>query len=166
MYNIAVVVASHEKNLELAQQISAEVNSHQMKSKIFNLFDYDLPLYDPKSEESMDNKLITPLFNVLQQSQAMVFVAPEYNGCVPPVFNNSIAWISRYSKQWREVFNGKPAVIATHSGGGGAYVLMHMRMQLSYIGMNVIGRQLLTNSDKPLNQKSLTAVVEQLSMSL
>ena len=54
------------------------------------------------------------------------------------------------------------AVVATHSGGGGSHVLMHMRMQLSFIGMNVVGREILTNYNKPVNSESLTAVVDQL----
>ena len=69
------------------------------------------------------------------------FVAPEYNGNVPPSFANFLAFCSKSSKDWRELFNTKKAVVA-HSGGGGAHVLMHMRMQLSFIGMMLSGAKL------------------------
>jgi len=99
---------------------------------------------------------------VLKSANSMVFVAPEYNGNVPPSFTNFLAFCSRSSKDWRELFNTKKAIVATHSGGGGAHVLMHMRMQLSFIGMNVVGREILTNYNKPVTPESLTAVVDQL----
>ena len=70
--------------------------------------------------------------------------------------------MSRSGEDWRDVFNGKSALIATHSGGGGAHVLMAMRHQLSYVGMNVLGRQLLTNYGKQLNDESAIECIKML----
>jgi hypothetical protein len=53
-------------------------------------------------------------------------------------------------------------LIATHSGGGGSHVLMNMRIQLSLLGVNVMGRQILTHKTKDLNHESMVAVLEQL----
>ena len=39
---------------------------------------------------------------------------------------------------------------------------MTLHQQLAFIGANVIGRQLLTNYQKPLNAESASAVIEQL----
>jgi NAD(P)H-dependent FMN reductase len=96
----------------------------------------------------------------------MIFISPEYNGSTPPVFTNSLAWVSRTGKEWRGIFNRKTAVIATHSGSGGAHVLMSMRLQLSYLGMNVLGRQILTHYTKELNQETLMDILDQLILSL
>lgn len=67
-------------------------------------------------------------------------MAPEYNGAPPPTFNNFLAWVSRSTKNWRETFNGKPAMLASFSAGSGIQALVIMRLQLSHVGMNVIGR--------------------------
>ena len=78
-----------------------------------------------------------------------------------PSLNNMIAWVSVSTQDWRETFNEKVVAIGTHSGGGGAHVLTAMRQQLSYIGCNVIGRTLLTNRSKKLNDESVRQIFSQ-----
>src|SRR5690606_11839029 len=99
---------------------------------------------------------------VIEKAHGFVFIAPEYNGSTPPVFNNFLAWLSRSSKEWRYFLNGKPAALATFSGGGGFNVLLAMRTQLAFIGMNVLGRQVLTHSNKALDDKTLESVTNEL----
>ena len=99
----------------------------------------------------------------MTESRALIVVAPEYNGALPPALVNLIAWVSRSGDDnWRAAFNAKVVAIATFSGGGGGSVLNAMRAQLAFLGANVIGRQLLTNHQKPLNPESATAIVTQL----
>jgi hypothetical protein len=69
---------------------------------------------------------------------------------------------SRSSKEWRGTLNGKITVVATFSDGGGNNVLSFMRSQLSFIGMNVLGRQILTHLNKSQDEKSLQAVCAEL----
>jgi len=64
------------------------------------------------------------------------------------------------------VFNGKPAAVATYSGGGGQKVLVAMRLQLSHLGCNVVGRELLTNKAKPLNEEAARTVLGQVARGL
>lgn len=160
---IAILSASDNNNLQLAQKLSEIAQGLGETTEVIDLVDADLPLYTPKNEEKDGiPENAKKLAQILINSHAIIFVAPEYNGSFPPTFNNTIAWVSRIGDDWRLCFNGKPAAIATHSGGGGQYALLAMRSQLSYIGMNVIGRQILTNFNKPLNPDTAKDVIRQL----
>ena len=106
--------------------------------------------------------MLGPWFDTLHASNGYVFLAPEYNGGIPPIFTNFLAWVSRSSKDWRECFNGKTGIIGTFSGGGSGYILSALRMQLSYIGMNILGRQVLTHAAKPMDEQFVLLTCEQL----
>lgn len=160
---ILIFTSTSGNNLKLANTFYNLLAKRSVDSEIINLEDLNLPLYH---SDEKDLKFLPDSFLKLQEKmknvERMIFIAPEYNGSVPPNFNNFLAWCSVSSEDWRDFFNGKKVVIATHSGGGGAHVLMHMRMQLSFIGMNVIGREVLSNYKKPLNLDSGEAVISQL----
>lgn len=161
--NIVIISASEVKNLELANSFKSRFESLKTETTIINLLDLDLPLYSSRSEGKFKGEeLLKDQLPVIAKADGFVFIAPEYNGSTPPVFNNFLAWLSRSSKDWREFLNGKPAAIATFSGGGGHNVLLAMRTQLAFIGMNVLGRQILTHSNKALDEKSLEAITFEL----
>ena len=162
MKKIAIVVASEGKNLELGKKIQEYLNSKGATTQIINIVDLDFPLYTARSDAKTNaQELVAPIANALL-SEGFVFVAPEYNGSTPPTFSNFLAWVSRATKDWRISFNYKPALIATHSGGGGVHALINMRVQLSFIGMNVLGRQLHTHFQKQLDEESLKASCDEL----
>ena len=109
--------------------------------KIIDLVEQELPLYTPEAQEENDiPKKIKELADIFTKSEAMIFVAPEYNGGIPPTLTNVIASLSVSGNDWRKCFSGKSAMIATHSGGGGQYVLLAIRSQLS-IYRNECSRQ-------------------------
>lgn len=160
---ISIICASNNNNLALAQQLDHIAQEMGQMTQIINLVEEDLPLYTPKNQAEYGiPQKVQLLAQTLIHSDAMIFVAPEYNGGMPPTLNNAIAWLSVSGDDWRSCFNGKSAVIATHSGSGGQFLLMAMRIQLSYIGMNVIGRQIITTATKPLNVDSARDVIRQL----
>jgi chromate reductase, NAD(P)H dehydrogenase (quinone) len=162
MKKIIILVASIGNNLKLSQQICEVATASNFSCEIINLVELSLPLYSTLEEEKGIPSKANELSNVIKSSDAIISIAPEYNGSLPPCLNNAICWISRASKDWREAFNGKPTLIATHSGGGGSHVLMAMRQQFSYIGANVLGRELLTTNNKTLNLGSLDKCLKQL----
>ena len=88
--------------------------------------------------------------------------APEYNGSIPPVLSNAIAWLSVQGDDFRALFNGRPVGIASVSGGGGMEVLLSMRIQLTHLGAQVVGRQLQSNKSKPPRQESVDDLVDRL----
>ena len=63
--------------------------------------------------------LVLDLATRIIDLKAFIIVAPEYNGVMPPVLNNAMAWTSRATKNWRDAFDDKIVALATHSGGGG-----------------------------------------------
>lgn len=164
MSQIAILVASLGKNVELGTELEKVVRAQGGTPEVINLVELDLPLYSTTAEEAGIPERACQLTETLSNCQGMIVVAPEYNGSTPPSLVNAISWVSRSTEgaDWRRAFNGKPVVLGTHSGGGGAHVLVAMRLQLSFLGANVLGRQLLTNYNKPLNPESAEAVVSEL----
>ena len=162
MNNITILVASNGHNLKLAKVVDKEIKDLGKNSEIVALVDLNLPLYSSEEQAKAIPEEVSKLTQKLADSDSLVVIAPEYNGLIPPVLNNAIAWMSVAEKDWRKAFNSKPTLIATFSGGGGLHALMAMRQQLSYIGANVLGRQLHTNFGKEVNTDSLRECLKQL----
>ena len=162
MKKICVITASIGKNLELAQLIVSHLKKHNAEVTLIDLVSLNLPLYSSAAESHHKAEVLVEPFKEQLKADAFVFVAPEYNGGPPPVFTNFVAWVSRSTKNWRDTFNRKTGMIATASAGSGLQVLTILRMQLSFIGLNVLGRQVLTHSSKPLDEASLKPVCDQL----
>ena len=91
-----------------------------------------------------------------------VFCAPEYNGSIPPILTNAIAWLSVQGKDFRSLFNERPIAIASFSGGGCMEVLLSMRIQFTHLGALVLGRQLTSNKSKSAEEKSINDILIQL----
>jgi len=162
MKRLIVLTATNGNNKKLAEVILSEAKEKGFDGECISLVDLNLPLYSTEAEEKGIPEKAKELADKLMNSNSIALVAPEYNGSIPPCVNNAIAWISRSGEDWRSSFNGKSALIATHSGGGGTHALMSMRQQLSYLGVNVLGRQLLTSYSKELNVESLRDCLNQL----
>lgn len=158
-----IISATKGNNLKLANELYETAQSLSMNSKVISLEDFDLPLYSPSREGKGipdDSLKLTKLF---VEASALIFIAPEYNGSLPPILNNAISWVSRSgSEDWRNAFNGKPSVVATHSGGGGLKVTQAMRAQLEHLGSVVLPRPIITNFQKPLNPESASDIFSQL----
>ena len=163
MSQIIIFLASQYQNKTLGEKIYSEIQSHKVNVKIIDLVDLDLPLYSSKSEseEGVPSKVYT-VFNDCLNAKGFVFVAPEYNGGIPPVLTNTIAWLSVTGKTWREAFNTKLAGIATFSGGGGMQLILGLRSQLAYLGLTVIGLPIHTNYKKQLKTEDLESFSKQL----
>lgn len=145
---ICIVVASIGKNLELANEIAEVLREKNIEVCFLNIVEMNLPLYTSAAEALHSaEELINPIKESIT-ADGFVFVAPEYNGGPPPSFNNFLAWVSRSTKNWRKTFSGKPAMLASFSAGNGIQALVIMRLQLSHVGMNVIGRTIQSTSGR------------------
>lgn len=163
MKKVQIIVASNGKNLDMAQDIKNEIVAQGGDGEILDLVALDLPLYSANRELSEDKKnMICNTIKSFKSVNHFFVVAPEYNGGMPPVLTNFIAWVSVSTADWREAFNGKSAALATYSGGAGANLMTAMRLQLSYVGLNTIGRSLSACASSPMNRDSLKSIVEQL----
>jgi len=163
MKNIGIVVASVQKNMELALNIQEVVIELEAKSEIINLVALDLPMYTSIIEDEKGIPVeITDLATKLLSFDAFIVVSPEYNGSMPPVLNNAIAWVSRVGDDFRSIFNQKFVALATHSGGGGMRGNDAVRAMFSYVGSNVLSREIINNYSKPYKKETVVGVVKEL----
>ena len=63
-------------------------------------------------------------------------------------------------RSFRTMCTGKPVGLGTHSGGGGAHVIMAMRQQFSFIGADVIGRSCVSGKNKDANPDTIDAMID------
>lgn len=161
MKQIAILVASSGSNAELANEFEQRLLTAGVNSQMILLDELNLPLYTAAMDKSNPPM---PMFveaaHQVESATGLIVCAPEYNGSMPPVLNNFIAWLSTRSDDFRQHFNGKPVALATHSGGGGHNLTTSMRIQFAHLGANVLGRVAIVNSKKPINHATIEALVQ------
>lgn len=163
MFKIGILVASSGNNMKLALKLQELAIEQGSKVELINLVDLNLPLYSTKEEEKNGIPTqVKELASKILDLKAFIIIAPEYNGVMPAVLNNAMAWTSRSTKDWRDAFNEKAVGLATHSGGGGTKGLQAMRMMFQHLGANVIAREILTTYEKPLNEETANNMIIQL----
>lgn len=163
MSKIGILVASANNNRKLGDKLQELATSLNVETEVINLVDLDLPLYSTVEEERNGiPDTAKDLAEEILALKAFIIVAPEYNGVMPPVLNNAMAWTSRSTDSWRDAFNEKIVGLATHSGGGGAKGLQAMRIMYQHLGANILARELLTTYEKPLSEDSSKKMIEQL----
>ena len=148
--NITIISGStraESKSADVSKFIQNHVLSvdSSANAEVFDLAKLDLPMWD-------ENTDLAPLADskaVLEQSDAFVFVIPEWHGMVPPAVKNIFFLFGG-------VFRHKPAYLVTVSAGtGGRYPIPEMRSSayknsyINYIPVNtVIDRVGATISDQ------------------
>ncbi|PLY06330.1 MAG: NADPH-dependent oxidoreductase [Arcobacter sp.] len=164
MSKIGILVASANNNKKLAEKLQELATLENIETEIINLVDLNLPLYSTVEEEKNGiPDIAKELASKILALNAFIVVAPEYNGVMPPVLNNAMAWTSRSTESWRDAFNDKIVGLATHSGGGGQKGLQAMRIQFQHLGANILARELLTTYEKPLNEEAAIGMIKQLN---
>ena len=160
MSKILIISATSDKNLELANALQSLLTTMGTDSGLVVLDKLNLPLYS--YEAKIESGVLEEIIEKMKNASGLIFCAPEYNGNVPPVLSNAITWISVKSKNWRDSFNGKFAVIGTHSAGDGYRFLTAFRSQLEYKGTNVLARTISITKEKPLNEVSAKRILQRL----
>ena len=166
MARFLMITATSGTNRELADIFASTAIAKGHDANVVDLVEMDLPMFTvARSEDPEESPDISALVSAMSQADAWVVIAPEYNGSIPPTLNNALAWLST-SMDWqsfRAMCTGKPVGLATHSGGGGAHVIMAMRQQFSYIGADVIGRACMSGRDKEANPETIDAMIDNLA---
>ena len=167
MHKIQIISATNDKNLDLANNIQStlmEVVRQFDKASvpidcpdIISLESLQLPLFSfgVKANEEDLNGFVKSIL----EANSFIFCAPEYNGGVPPVLSNALTWISVQTKDWREAFNNKTALVATHSGGDGFRFLTAFRIQLEYLGVTVYFRSINVSNSKPYDEDKVKKIL-------
>lgn len=158
MKNILIITATSGNNKNLAYELKNILDQLNAKSSILNLEDYELPLYKPGS--AFDLKQVSPLHEQFINSGALIFCAPEYNGGLPPVLSNAVAWLSVSSANWRECFDQKFTLLTSFSGGSAFRFLSEFRLQLEYLGSIVYPRTISVSLKNPLKHDSVRRILK------
>ena len=156
-----ILSATHGNNLDLAQAFAAEATKQGVSAEVMSLPELQLPLYDSLLTDAGPG--LAKLEQALKQHKGLVICEPEYNGSIPPVVSNAIAWLSVSTDDFRALFNGRPVALASHSGGDGKKGALAIRQQLSHLGSTVLGREVLSNAQKAANPDAIAALVTQLA---
>jgi len=161
--DLIIITASCGKNLELSEKFLEKSNELKISSEILDLTTLDIPLFNPRihSKENIPGE-IEELKKKLFSIEKWVICAPEYNGSIPPILSNFIAWLSISGDDFRNLFNGQPIAIATYSGGKWLELLTSLRIQLVHLGSQVLGRQLLSSYSKPIDTKTIEDIIQRL----
>jgi len=163
MAKLLFISSTTDNNFKLAKLLEPIAAAVGFECEIVVLPSLELPLFTPEAEDLLGvPEAAAELVEKLAGADALVLLAPEYNGSIPPVTSNAIAWMSRSTEDWRDAFNGKFAIVGTHSGGGGFKVIEALRSQLNHLGMIVLARSFATNFKKAQNPDSAKAIFEQL----
>ena len=160
---LLIIAASDGENLKLAKRFMSLSKKFEINSELLDLTSLDLPLFTPKTHNQLDIPLeIKNIHSRLISNPYWIICAPEYNGSIPPVLTNSIAWLSVQEKDFRKLFNGRPIAMASFSGGGCMELLISLRIQLTHLGAQVLGRQLASNSQAPAKDESIEEILQKL----
>jgi len=162
---LLIITASNGENLKLAERFINAGRKLNISCELLDMTESknDLPIFNPRhnSKDKAPENLNS--INTLMESHShWVICAPEYNGSIPPILTNAIAWLSVQGKDFRSLFNNRPIAIASFSGGGCMELLLSMRIQLTHLGSLVLGRQLATNKTKIAEDESINAILNQL----
>ena len=158
MSHILIIAATSDLNLDLAKDLQVLLSDLGQEAEILELEKLKLPLFG--SENRPAAATAEKLTDQMISASAFIICAPEYNGGVPPILSNAITWITVQTKNWRDAFNGKWALISTHSAGSGYRFLTAFRSQLEYLGSNVLARTIAVSDEKPLDKDSAKRILQ------
>ena len=164
MAKFLMITATSGTNLELAERFADVARDKSHHADIVDLAAMDLPMFTvARSSDPEQSPDVSELTEQMIDADAWIVVAPEYNGSFPPTLNNAIAWLSRDWQNFRKMCTGKPVGLATHSGGGGAHVIMSMRSMFAFLGADVMGRSLTSGRNKDADPETIDAMVDSLA---
>ena len=164
MAKFLMITATSGTNLELAERFANVARDKGHEADLVDLAAIDLPMFTvARSSDPEQSPDVSELTQQMIDADAWIVVAPEYNGSFPPTLNNAIAWLSRDWQNFRKMCTGTPVGLATHSGGGGAHVIMAMRSMFSFLGADVMGRALTSGRKKVPNLEIIVEMVDTLA---
>ena len=118
-----------------------------------------MPLFNPSKIEKdkvANSREITYITDLLVNADGVIICAPEYNGNIPPVISNVIAWVSVTTKYWKDGFKNKHFFVSSCSGGEAINFQKSMTLQLEHLGGKVYDKKIIINSNNTtISKKSI-----------
>jgi len=138
-YQVAIIVGSLRKdsfNRKLAEAI-IKLAPPEFSFKHIEIG--DLPLYN-QDDDGAQAEQVRRLKTDIADSQAVLFITPEYNRSIPGVLKNAIDHASRPYGQ--SVWAGKPGAVLGVSVGaiGTALAQQHLRNVLAYLDVPLLAQ--------------------------
>jgi len=133
---IAVFVGSLRKD-SLNKKLALNLEALAPEEAQFVYVDINLPLLNQDLESSLPQS-VRNMKEIVEASDGVLFVTPEYNRGVPGVLKNAIDWASRPYNS----FKGKPVGIvgATTGSLGTAVAQSSLRQIVGYLNMHLMGQ--------------------------
>ena len=141
MKKVLIITATSFSNYDLSINMKSILEKHSVDCDILNLETYDLPLFKAGNYENQKDAIKDSLDEIVGKliiSKGLIFSAPEYNGSIPPIVTNFIAWISVTTNHWRDGFKDKFGLVASSSGGEAIKYNVAMKNQLEHLGVIVL----------------------------
>jgi chromate reductase len=124
-------------NTRLAELAAVCLERHGGLVDVASMADFDTPSYDADQQDAGDwPDGAIRLRDRLQECDAFVIAAPEYNASMPGSLKNTVDWVSRFSPQ---PFNELHALLlsASPSMVGGNRGLWALRVPFEHLGARV-----------------------------
>ncbi|MCD4557528.1 NADPH-dependent FMN reductase [Schaalia sp. lx-100] len=138
-YTVAYIVGSISKN-SLNRRLSQALITRAPQNLTFTEVTIaDLPLYNPDHDAHF-LPLAAEKKAVIEASDALMIVTPEYNRSIPGVLKNAIDWFSR---PWGHgSLGGKPTLVAGASVGpmGAAFAQDDLKKILTFFNAHLLGQ--------------------------
>lgn len=138
MTKIAVLVGSLREG-SVNKQFAQAIQKLLPEGVEFEYADLNLPLFNSDLEPNYPAEAQT-LKDLIESSDGVFIVTPEYNRGYPGLLKNAIDWASR--PYGTNSFDGKPAVIAGVSGSplGTTQAQSQLRNVLLYLNTKLMGQ--------------------------
>ena len=165
MKNLLIVSSTRNSNYELSHDIKDFFDKKtDLSCEVISLEEFNLPLYTPGLEETFKNSDSFPedikkVKDLLVSSDALIWCSPEYNGGISPILTNAIAWISRATEDWKDGFKGKHSLICTSSGGNGINFIKGFKLQLDYLGAQVMDKSIIKTKKKDIEKNEFLEIL-------
>ncbi|GGB06946.1 NADPH-dependent oxidoreductase [Macrococcus hajekii] len=124
-------------NGQLASQLVSELENNGVNAEVL---DYtELPLLS-QNNEYPNHTSVTGIRGQVKESDALIFVSPEYNGSYSARLKNLVDWLSRPTEQGNNeevtVINGKPVAVASAANSTyGKFVRKNLNELVAYTRM-------------------------------
>lgn len=138
-YTVLTLVGGISKD-SINKRLYREVVKLNTQNIVFDTFDISiLPFYSQDIENNYPPNVVE-LKNRIKNSDAILFITPEYNRTIPAVLKNAIELGSR--PYGDNVFNGKPAAtMGASSGSIGTFgAQQHLRNICSALNMHLMSQ--------------------------